>query len=182
MRSSEISMRQRSVRLAVGAVLAGLFVPALVAAAGQAELSEVRAATARFHDVDAAIAAGYELGYVNGAGVRIITGCVAHPTAGAMGYHYFNKQLIDDNVVDVLQPEGLVYSPGPGGKLQLAAVEWVVPGAFSNPPGVSTAPTVFGREMVILVPAVGFYTLHAWIWSNNPAGLFAHWSPQVSCT
>src|SRR5688500_2656897 len=70
MRSSEISMRQRSVRLAVGAVLAGLFVPALVAAAGQAELSEVRAATARFHDVDAAIAAGYELGYVNGAGVR----------------------------------------------------------------------------------------------------------------
>jgi len=41
---------------------------------------------------------------------------------------------------------------------------------------------VFGREMVILVPAVGFYTLHAWIGSSNPAGLFAHWNPQVSCT
>jgi len=152
------------------------------AAARQDELAAVRQATARFHDVDAAIAAGYQLGYVNGAGVRIITGCVAHPTAGAMGYHYFSKQLIDDNVIDVLRPEGLVYSPGPDGKLQLAAVEYVVPGAVSNPPGVSVAPTVFGREMVILVPAVGFYTLHAWIWSNNPAGLFAHWSPRVSCT
>jgi hypothetical protein len=168
------------VRLAI-ALLAGLLVTPTLAVAGQSELAPVRAATARFHDVDAAIAAGYELGYVNGAGVRIITGCIAHPTAGAMGYHYFNKQLIDDNVVDVLKPEGLVYSPGPDGKLQLAAVEYVVPGAFSNPPGVSVAPTVFGREMVILVPAVGFYTLHAWIWSNNPAGLFAHWSPQVSC-
>jgi hypothetical protein len=166
----------------LGLMLVVALVAPMGAAARQDELAAVREATARFHDVDAAIAAGYELGYVNGAGVRIITGCIAHPTAGAMGYHYFNKQLIDDNVVDVLTPEGLVYSPGPDGKLQLAAVEYVVPGAFSNPPGVSVAPVVFGREMVILVPAVGFYTLHAWIWSNNPAGLFASWSPQVSCT
>ena len=166
----------------LGLMLVVALVAPLGAAAGQNELAPVREATAKFHDVDAAIAAGYELGYVNGAGVRIITGCVAHPTAGAMGYHYFNKQLIDDNVVDVLKPEGLVYSPGPDGRLQLAAVEYVVPGAFSNPPGVSVAPVVFGREMVILVPAVGFYTLHAWIWSNNPAGLFAHWSPEVRCT
>ena len=35
--------------------------------------------TAGFHDVDAAKAAGDELGYVNGAGNRIITGCIAHP-------------------------------------------------------------------------------------------------------
>jgi hypothetical protein len=171
----------RSLALAVGAVLASLFAPALVAG-GQAELSEVRAATAQFHSVEAAIEAGYELGYVNGSNVRIIAGCVAHPTAGAMGYHYFNKALIDDLVVDVLKPEGLVYSPGPDGRLRLVAVEYVVPGSLSNPPGVSSAPSVFGREMVILVPAVGFYTLHAWIWSNNPAGMFAHWSPQVSCT
>ena len=168
------------VRVAIG-LLAGLLLTPTFALAGQADLAAVRAATAKFHNVHAAIAAGYELGYVNGAGVQIITGCIAHPTAGAMGYHYFNKQLIDDNAVDVLQPEGLVYRPGPDGKLQLAAVEYVVPGALSNPPGVSVAPTVFGREMVILVPAVGFYTLHAWIWSHNPAGMFAHWSPEVNC-
>src|ERR687896_347124 len=64
------------------------------AAGLQDELAQVRAATARFHRVEAAIAAGYELGWVNGSGVRIITGCVAHPTAGAMGSHYFSQALV----------------------------------------------------------------------------------------
>jgi hypothetical protein len=150
-------------------------------AAAGAQLAEVRQLTARFHRVEAATAAGYELGYVNGAGNRIITGCVAHPTAGAMGYHYFNKQLIDDLVVDYRKPEGLVYAPAADGGLKLAAVEYVVPGANSNPPGVSAPPTVFGMEMVILVPAVGFYTLHAWVWGHNPSGMFAHWNPEVTC-
>ena len=146
------------------------------------DLAAVRAATARFHDVDAAIAAGYELGYVNGSGARIITGCVAHPTLGAMGFHFFNKQLVDDLVVDPLRPEALVYAPGPDGTLQLAAVEYVVPGAASNPPGVSSPPSVFGMPMRILVPAVGFYTHHAWVWRNNPAGIMADWNPEVSCS
>lgn len=170
--------------------LAYRFVPALLmlglvfttaAAGGQSELAGIRRATAQFHSVEAAVAAGYELGYRNGAGNQIITGCVAHPTLGAMGYHYFNKRLIDDNVIDVLKPEGLVYEPGSDGKLKLVAVEYVVPGLASNPPGVGTAPTVLGHQMVILVPAVGFYTLHAWLWSTNPSGIFAHWSPEVVC-
>ena len=83
----------------------------------QSELAEVRRVTARFHDLDAALEAGYELGWVNGSGTRIITGCVAHPTAGAMGYHYFNEQLMDDLAVDLLEPEVLVYAPGPDGQL-----------------------------------------------------------------
>ena len=170
-----------TVAIRLGLTLLIALAAPLDAAAREDALAPVRAATAQYHDIDAAVAAGYELGYVNGAGVRIIAGCVSHATAGAMGYHYFNKRLIDDNVVNVLTPEGLVYAPGADGKLQLAAVEYVVPGAFSSPPGVSVAPSVFGRQMVILVPAVGFYTLHAWIWSNNPAGIFAHWSPAVSC-
>jgi hypothetical protein len=145
------------------------------------ELAQVRQLTAKFHRLEAAADAGYELGYVNGSGVRIITGCIAHPTAGAMGYHYFNKALIDDLVVDPLKPEGLVYAPDPDGRLRLAALEYVVPGLASNPPGVSEPPTVFDRKMVILVPEVGFYTLHAWVWAHNPAGMFAHWNPKVVC-
>src|ERR671918_2267019 len=58
------------------------------AAGLQDELARIRGATARFHRVEEAIAAGYELVSVNGSGVRIISGCVAHPTEGAMGYHY----------------------------------------------------------------------------------------------
>ena len=147
----------------------------------QHELAQVRRATARFHRVEAAIAAGYELGWVNGSGVRILAGCVSHPTAGAMGYHYFNPELMADNAVDALEPEALVYASAPDGGLKLVAVEWVVRGPNTNPPGVSTAPSVLGMEMHILVPAVGFWLEHAWIWAHNPAGMFADWNPEVSC-
>jgi hypothetical protein len=150
-------------------------------AALQDELAQVRRVTARFHDVEAALDAGYELGWVNGAGTRIIAGCVAHPTAGAMGYHYFNKQLMDDLAVDVLEPEVLVYESTTNGDRKLVAVEWVARGPNSNPPGVSEAPSVLGMHMHILVPAVGFYIMHAWVWKPNPAGIFADWNPEVSC-
>jgi hypothetical protein len=146
------------------------------------ELAGTRRATARFHSVEAATAAGYELGWVNGSGVRIISGCVAHPTAGAMGYHYFNQQLVADNAVDPLRPEALVYAPASDGGLKLVAVEWVVRGPNTNPPGVATAPSLLGMPMHILVPAVGFWLKHAWIWKHNPAGMFADWNPDVSCT
>lgn len=145
------------------------------------DLAQLRRVTARFHRVEDAIAAGYELGWVNGSGIRIITGCVAHPTAGAMGYHYFNQDLVDDLGVDPLEPEVLVYAPAPDGGLRLVAVEWVVPGPNTNPPGVSEPPSVLGMEMHILVPAVGFWLQHAWIWKHNPAGIFADWNPEVTC-
>ena len=150
----------------------------------QDELAQVRRVTARFHRVEEALDAGYELGWVNGSGVRILTGCISHPTAGAMGYHYFNAELMADNAVDALEPEALVYAPAADGGLKLVAVEWVVRGPDSNPPGVSEPPSVLGMEMHILVPPPGpaFYIMHAWVWANNPAGVFADWNPEVSCT
>lgn len=170
-------------RLGLAVLIVVLVIPS-VASARQDELAAVRQVTAQFHRVEAAIDAGYELGYVNGAGVRIITGCISNPTAGAMGYHYFNKALVDDMVVDPLKPEALVYASLPNGKLRLVAVEYVVPGPGSNPAGPSApAPTVFGMEMHILVPppGPGFYLHHAWIWRHNPAGMFADWNPEVTC-
>lgn len=149
----------------------------------QAELAQVRAATARFHRVEEAVAAGYELGWVNGAGNRIVAGCVSHPTAGAMGYHYFNAELMADNDVNALEPEVLVYAPAANGGLKLVAVEWVVRSDKSNPAGVADAPSVLGMEMHILVPPPGpaFWLTHAWVWSHNPAGMFADFNPEVSC-
>jgi hypothetical protein len=149
------------------------------------ELAQVRRATARFHDLDKALEAGYELGWVNGSGIRIITGCVFHPTAGAMGYHYFHPGLMADLTTDALKPKALVYAPGPNGQRKLVAVEWVVRGPDSNPPGVipPPIPTVLGMEMHILVPPPGpaFYLMHAWVWKPNPAGMFADWNPEVPC-
>jgi len=54
------------------------------AAGLQDEFAQVRRATARFHRVEEAVAAGYELGWVNGSGVRIVAGCVA-PRQGRWG-------------------------------------------------------------------------------------------------
>jgi hypothetical protein len=149
----------------------------------QDELAQVRRATARFHSVDEATAAGYQLGWVNGSNVRILTGCVANPTAGAMGYHYIKPALVADNGVDLNKPEALVYESAPDGGLKLVAVEWIVRSAQSNPPGVSEAPSILGMQMHILVPPPGpaFYLMHAWIWKHNPAGIMADWNPEVTC-
>ena len=89
-----------------------------------------------------------------------------------------------DNAVDPLEPEVLVYAPGGGREAQARAVEWVVRGPNTNPPGVSAATRACsGWPMHILVPRrCGFYIKHAWVWKNNPAGMFADWNPEVSCS
>jgi len=147
------------------------------------DLAQVRRVTARFHDLDKAKAAGYELGWVNGAvpPARIITGCVASPTAGAMGYHYFNAALMADNAVNLLEPEVLVYATGDDGELELVAVEWIARGPNTVPPGPAEPPVVLGTPLHILVPAVGFHIMHAWVWKTNPAGMFADFNPDVTC-
>jgi hypothetical protein len=166
---------------AVGQSMPGHDMATLDAAGLEDDLAQVRRVTAQFHDLDAALAAGYELGWVNGSGQRIITGCVSHPTAGAMGYHYFNAELMADLTTSLLEPEALVYAPGPEGQLRLVAVEWIVRGPNSNPPGVSEPPIVLGMPLHILVPQVGFWLMHAWVWQPNPAGMFADFNPDVSC-
>lgn len=142
------------------------------------DLAEVRSATARFHRVEAVEEAGYQLGYM---APFLLAHCVAHPTDGAMGFHYFNHTLIHDAELDPSQPEGIVYAPGPTGQLQLAAVEWIVPVAAWEAAGNTEPPTVLGHEMHVLNPALGWYILHAWVWNHNPSGMFQDWNPSVSC-
>lgn len=170
-------MRRRiMVLLALGALTA-LAVPA-VAGNGGDDLARVRAASAQFHRVEAVIDAGYQLGWRD-PDFRL-SGCIAHPTDGAMGFHYFNHEMIDDIALDPLRPEGVVYAPGPKGQLQLAAVEWVVPKAAWDARN-DEPPTVLGQELHVLNPALGWYILHAWVWRHNPSGMFEDWNPAVSC-
>lgn len=180
----------RAARTRSGTALAGgLALAALTASvatadsgSGQADLAEVRAATAQFQRLDAAIADGHELGWTNPD--IPITGCIAHPTEGAMGYHYFDRDAIRDDIhVDPLNPEGLVYEPLPNGKLHLVAVEWVVPKeAWEAEYGVGAPPpTVLGQELGVLNPVLNWYILHAWVWKPNPSGMFNNWNPDVTC-
>jgi hypothetical protein len=76
---------------------------------------DVREVTQHFHDVTAAVAAGYV-----SAG-----SCESGPSEDAMGVHYVNAAFVDDGVLDVQRPEVLVYEPRDGG-LRLVAVEFFV--------------------------------------------------------
>lgn len=135
------------------------------------ELAEVRAATARFHRIAVAEDAGWNL--MDG-----LDHCFNSPDVGAMGYHYINESLLMDAVVDPRTPEALVYAPGPNGKLQLAAVEWIVP--YDLWPSDDPAPTVMGQELHHNDP-LQVWVLHAWIFTHNPSGMFEDWNPRVTC-
>ena len=144
----------------------------------QKDLAELRQATARYHDIELAEADGFHLG-ING----LVTGCVAHPTLGAMGYHYFNADRFNDPTIHELEPEALVYHTADDGSRELGSVEWVVPrpaweavhGAGAPPP------VVHGHTFLILNPVLNWYVAHAWIWQPNPSGILSDWNPRVTC-
>lgn len=163
--------------LALAALTATSFATA-DAAPGKSDLAEVRNATAQFHRVEVAEQAGHQLGYV---APFLLDHCIAHPTAGAMGYHWFDHDAIQDIDLDPRRPEGLVYEPGPNGQLNLVAVEWIVPASTWHAAGNTEPPSVLGQDMGILNPALGWYILHAWVWKHNPSGMFENWNPEVVC-
>ncbi|HET9983962.1 MAG TPA: hypothetical protein VFQ38_10260 [Longimicrobiales bacterium] len=131
-------------------------------------LAGLRGATAKFHAIEAATAAGWS---------AQITGCMEMPGTGGMGFHYGNTGLID-GVPEQFAPELLVYAPQKNGRLELVAVEYIVP--YTAVPRDAEAPSLHG------VPlhhndAFGLWVLHAWVWKHNPAGMFEDWNPDVSC-
>jgi hypothetical protein len=171
--------RRRLVAAAIG--LAAIAVPSVTAATNgraQSELASVRTATAQYHLVERAEDAGHQLGYID---PFLLDHCIAHPTDGAMGYHWFDHAGIHDISIDPLAPEGLVYEPGPNGQLNLVAVEWIVPRDAWHAAGNTEPPSVLGHELHVLNPALGWYILHAWVWKHNPAGMYEDWNPEVIC-
>lgn len=131
------------------------------------ELAELREATARFHDFEKAKDAGYD---------AAITPCWYHGELGGMGYHYADLDLMD-GTVELLEPEALMYEPGPDGQLRLVGLEYLVPIEEWDGEGL---PSLLGQEYARNDEA-GLYALHVWIWRQNPSGLFADWNPKVSC-
>ena len=164
--------------LAVAAIV--VLAAATAASAHAATLDQVRYATAPYRQVNVAKAAGFGL-LKDAAGIH----CISEPGMGAMGVHYVNGDLVGDDSVNALHPEAMVYQPIPGHPLRLVAVEYVVfkaawakthhgrPHLFGQTFMLSPAGNRFG------LPA--FYSLHAWIWKHNPAGMFEMWNPNVTC-
>lgn len=147
-------------------------VGATALAEGQSDVAEVRAATAQFKRLEVAKAESWGL-------VPGLDHCFENPGVGAMGYHYINTDRLDAET-DPLQPEALVYAPGPNGQLKLGAVEYVVPVEAWAATGNEGLPSALGRSFHLNEP-LGVYVLHVWLFKNNPAGMFEDWNPRVSC-
>jgi len=143
-------------------------------------LANARDATAIFQDPTAALAGGYDV-LTDAADIA----CIDMPGQGGMGVHYVKGSLVQSGVIDAARPQALVYEVQGDGRLSLVALEYVVlqstwDAAHSSPP------ELFGHKFM-LTPAgnryglPAFYSLHAWIWKNNPSGTFNPWNPTVHC-
>jgi hypothetical protein len=141
-------------------------------AAVNGELAALRRVTAPLHRIEVANERGWDLE---------VTGCMEHPTEGGMGYHIGNMTYYLNGEANPIEPEVLLYEPGPNGQMRLVGVEYIVPFfAWSGDPVVDDPPQLFGRDMK-LNEAMGQFDLHVWVWKHNPNGMFADWNPRVSC-
>ncbi len=153
-----------------GASAAEAQAAAAFSASSASQIARLRRLVAPFHDFDAAVQAGW---------AAQITPCLEAPGLGAMGFHYGNLGYIQDGgVVDLLQPELLLYEPEKNGKLRFVGVEYIVP--FADHPTTAPAPTLLGQPFV-QVPEFGVWGLHIYVGRENPSGIFAPWNPKVSC-
>ena len=159
-------MRVAALAVAAAASVAAV---AFVAPAGAedvsgSELAAVRAATAKYRDVDRAVADGYTL---------LGAPCFESP-AGGMGIHYTNggpdgSQF--DNEVVATEPDSLVYEVTDRG-LRLVAVEYIAAGLGADDL------MVLGQPLHNL-SGTPLYILHAWVWRHNPDGMFEDYNPKV---
>lgn len=163
---------------AIATVLLAAGVPLLPQAQANAAeevpagIEELRAAMEKYKDPVVAVHDGY----------FSTLGCVTYK-AGTMGVHFINPAHIGP-VPDPLKPVLLVYEPT-GDKLELVAVEWLIPLAT----GIKSKPSLFGHPFdgpmeghePLLPQALHHYDLHAWIFKDNPNGMFSPVNPTVKC-
>src|SRR5688572_19962777 len=137
-------------------------------------VAAIRAATARYHNIEAALADGY---------VDDGFGCVADPQLGGMGIHLINEALHAEPRTDPLRPDLLVYEPGVNGKPRLVALEYEVFQQDWFAAGNTAPPTLLGQEFeaIDFPPLPLLFGLHVWAFKDNPAGMFAAFNPRVRC-
>lgn len=171
-------------------------------AAGEPSLAEVRAATARFLDVNVALAEGYVRDPGNMCDTAAMMG--RDPALGAMGVHFFRPDLlgisappnprVDGNGThtDFREPAVLIYEPQPDGSYELVAVENLVFKAAWEAAGNTEPPSFHGVPFDLMQddPAtevdeahmfMPHYDRHVWLWRENPNGVFAQYNPMASC-
>jgi len=156
--------------------------PASAQDQNKAQIEALRKAMEKYKDYKVAVRDLYlsTVGCVHYSGEKIADHMVY--AKGAMGVHFVN--LTVKGPPDPMKPNVLIYEPV-GKSLKLVAVEWLVP----HSPDVKEAPTLFGQKFMgpmeghePLIPKEFIHwDLHAWIFKDNPLGMFEATNPKVNC-
>jgi hypothetical protein len=163
-------------------------------AVGSSDFAAMRTATARFQDVNVAIAEGYVRDPMNACDTAEMVGW-----SMATGVHYFRPDLIGSKTSpgtargDSRKPGILIYAPRANGSLELVAVEDLQVKWDWREGGESKASKIHGaqNELIADNPATKVneaqmfephYDRHVWIFRDNPKELLAYFDRDASCT
>lgn len=128
------------------------------------QLEAAKAANLKYRDINVAVAEGFFQG---------------SPSIPGEGYHYLNPARISCTF-DPLHPATLLYASLPGhAQLQLVALEYLIPfacmpAAGPPPEGFAGSLDVWGND-----EPVPFWTLNAWLYFRNPAGVLTSMNPLI---
>ena len=146
-----------------------------------AKIEEMRKALSKYEDPYVAVRDLYlsTVGCVIYDG-RKMEGHMHYPKGG-MGIHFVNLTI--QGPPDPLKPNVLLYEPVDG-KLKLVGAEWLVPLAVAKErPSLLGQPfqgPMEGHEPLI-PKEFHHYDLHAWLFKDNPLGMFSPTNPNVTC-
>lgn len=178
-------MRTAHLASCVVVALAGLWgagpAPAGAEEPNKAEIEAARKALEKYQDPYQAVRDLYlsTVGCVHYSGEKM-EGRMEYPKGG-MGVHFVNLTI--RGAPDPMKPNVLVYEPD-GDKLRLVAVEWLVPLEAAK-----ERPTLFGQPFQgpmeghepLIPKEFHHYDLHAWLFKDNPEGMFSPTNPDVKC-
>ena len=176
----------KAVLLARAIVVASASLAALPAPVGAeepnaAEIDAMREALAKYKDPYVAVRDLYlsTVGCVHYDGMKM-PGHMEYPKGG-MGIHFVNLTI--QGPLDPKKPNVLIYEPV-GDKLELVAAEWLVPVTVAK-----ERPVLFGQPFQgpmeghepLIPQEFVHYDLHAWLFKDNPNGMFSPTNPDVTC-
>jgi hypothetical protein len=122
-----------------------------------------------------------------GSDYALTFGCVSGGDFGAMGLHYLKGSILHDGMINIDDPEIILFEPTRNGGIQITGADYLVfASEFEAKNGKGVVPSLKGQLFHFfdspnrfgLDP---FYTLHVWAWKDNPNGTFTNWNPNVSC-
>jgi len=171
-----------SVTAAVGLTCAALSATTVQAEEpSKADIDAMRQSLSKYQDFKAAVRDLYlsTVGCVYYSGEKV-PGAMEY-AKGAMGIHFVNVTV--GGPPDPMKPNVLIYEPV-GKELRLVGVEWLVPLAAAK-----ERPTLLGQPFqgpmeghFPLIPTeFTHYDLHAWLFKDNPLGMFSPTNPDVKC-